>query len=184
MLKRTLIIISLTVAVVVAMQPLQTVHGILPTDAESTALNATDVSVGQTPKQSGNGFLRALKAPFKALSRLFGRGKNNKLQRISDKDIRRFESVAAGQVNDSRSPTQTNPTESTSDHSGATAVEHLEKGRVLLNDKNLNEAIGELTRATSMQPTLTEAYNLLGVAYQLKGFPDQARRAFETGLKL
>lgn len=187
MFKRTQIILSVTVLLLIAIQPLQVVHGILLPHAESIAWTSPDNSGdnGQPIKAQGNSFIRAIKAPFKAIGRLFGRGKNNnnKLQRISEKDIKKFETVAANNVNDSRSTIQTSPTGSALQLRG-TAVEHLERGRTFLDDRKLNEAISELSLAASMDPKLAEAYNLLGVACQLKGLPDQAQRAFETALKV
>jgi len=183
MLKRTLIAISVTVAIVVAVQPLQTVHGILMTNAEWLALNSADTSAadnGQKQEGRDNGFLRALKAPFKAIGRLFGRGKkDNKLQRISEKEIRRFESAPLNQIKDAtvaQASARANPVDN--------AADHLEEGRTLLNNGNLNEAIEELSTAASMDPGLADARNLLGVAYDRKGLPELARRAFEEALKL
>jgi len=100
MLKRSLIILSLTIALVVAVEPLQTVHGVVLTGTEwldantvapgaVNAANTASVPKAQSDGQ-GNGFLRALGAPFRAIGRLFGRKKNeNKLERISEKEARR-----------------------------------------------------------------------------------------------
>jgi len=188
MFKRILIVLSLTISLVVAIEPQRTVHGILMTQAE-LAMNSADAPAAypaQKQEDQGNSFFRAIKAPFRAIGRLFGGGKNsnNKLQRITEKDLKRFETVAANQVNDARSNAQTSPPESAAKKMRATAVEQLEKGRALLNDGNLNEAIAELSRAASMDSKLSEAHNLLGVAYQFKGLPDMARRSFEAALKV
>ena len=110
MLKRTLIVLSMTIALVVAIEPLQTVHGVVLTGSEWLDANTVETGAGNAantasaaPNQSdrqGNGFLRALGAPFRAIGRLFGRGKKNenKLERISEKDVKRFESAPATQV--------------------------------------------------------------------------------------
>jgi hypothetical protein len=99
MLKRTLIILSLTIALVVAIQPLQTVHGIIMTSSQWLTMYSIDDSMlsSQAQEGRGNGFLGALKAPFKAIGRLFGGGKKNKvkLERISEKDAKKFESKPA-----------------------------------------------------------------------------------------
>lgn len=185
MLKRTLIILTLTVSMVIAIQPLQTVQGIIMTQAQWLALNSADTSAaadnGQKQEGRENGFLRALKAPFKALSRLFGRGRkdNNKLERISEKDIKRFESSPAGQIKDA-TMAQPNPRANQAEN----AATHLERGRTLLDNGNLNEAIEELSIAASMDPGLADAHNLLGIAYDRKGLSEFARRAFEQAVKL
>ena len=126
MLKRTLIILSMTIALVVAAEPLQTVHGVVLTGAEwlatntvepnaanaANATNATSAAKGQKSEGQGNGFLRALGAPFRAIGRLFGRGKKNenKLERISEKDAKRFESVPGTQVSKTTQAPETNAT--------------------------------------------------------------------------
>ncbi len=235
MLKRTLIVLSLTLAFVIAAEPLRTVHGIAMTNAEWMAMNAADSSAGTSARQSegrGNSFVRALKAPFKALGRLFGRGKkdNNKLERISEKDIKKFESVPATQVSKSTpvapvSPAATAPAESATTNASNTApagnpaaesagfastpaqaaqtkglpynqatqtnsllynlaVDHLERGRELLNNHDLNGAIGELSKAASANPNLSEASSLLGVAYWRKGLRDLAEKSFANAVRL
>lgn len=187
MMKRTLIVLSLTVALFGAVAPLQSVVGILMSPEELAAVNSSSSSATARNRQesTGNGFLRALKAPFKAIGRLFGRGKKveNKLERLTDKDIRRFESTPVDQIKDA-TVAQANTSGNPADSPAASAVGHLEKGRHLLSIGQLNEAIAELSRAASMDSKLSEAHNLLGVACQRKGLPDQARRAFETVLKL
>src|SRR6185503_13920688 len=70
------------------------------------------------------------------------------------------------------------------DTSSASARGHLEAGREYLLEERYNEAIGELSLATSIDPKLTEAHNLLGVAYDKKGFADRARDSFERAVKM
>src|SRR5215204_3645075 len=55
----------------------------------------------QTEKRKGNKVARIFTAPFRALGKLFGKN-NNKLQRMSDKDADKFESVGVLKVNDER----------------------------------------------------------------------------------
>jgi type IV pilus assembly protein PilF len=62
---------------------------------------------------------------------------------------------------------------------GATARDHLERGRALLDAGELNEAITELSRAASLDPKLSQAHSLLAVAYDRKGLKDRARESFE-----
>ena len=78
--------------VLLALEPVQAVHGILMTDSEVRQLAPADNSTWDFGKQfpggSGNEFVRALKAPFKAIGRLFGRGKKeeNKFERLTEKE--------------------------------------------------------------------------------------------------
>ncbi|MBA2525748.1 MAG: tetratricopeptide repeat protein [Pyrinomonadaceae bacterium] len=187
MMKRALIVLSLTVALFGAVVPLQSVRGILMSPEELAAVNSSTSSATARNRQgsTGNSFVRAFKAPFKAIGRLFGRGKKveNKLERLTDKDIRRFESTPVDQIKDA-TVAQANTSGNPPDRPAASAVGHLEKGRHLLSARHLNEAIAELSLATSTDPSLSEAHNLLGVAYQFKGLPDMARRSFEAALKI
>ncbi len=57
-------------------------------------------------------------------------------------------------------------------------------GREYLLEGRYNEAITELSTAVSLDPKLTEAHNLLGVAYDKKGFGDRAKESFERAVKL
>jgi len=203
MLKRTLIVLSMTIALIVVAEPLQTVHGIIMTEAERLTVNSANTPApsvnGQKQEGRGNGFLRALKAPFKAIGRLFRRGKkdDNKLQRISAEDAKRFESAPAIQlskttpaaVSSTGNATESSGMVSTADRNSAHALEtialdHLEKGRAMLNSHDVNGAIGELSRAASANPKLSEASSLLGVAYWRKGLRDLAERSFETAVRI
>ena len=218
MLKRSLIILSLSVALVVAVEPLQTVHGVVLTGSEwldantveagaASAATTASIPKGQSDGQ-GNGFLRALGAPFRAIGRLFGRGKKNenKLERISEKDAKRFESVPATQVSKTTQPPEVNSAasaitgnpgmsttaaktlstaaQSPKDALEAMALEHLEQGRTLLDSNDLSSAISELSLAASANPKLSEASTLLGVAYWRKGLRDLAERSFENAVRL
>ncbi|MBA3356142.1 MAG: tetratricopeptide repeat protein [Pyrinomonadaceae bacterium] len=187
MLKRTLIVISLAVALMLGAQQQQRVHGILMTDAELLTMNRADATAANNEQTQGreNNLLHALKAPFKAIGRLFGRGRkgDNKLQRLSENDAKRFESTPVNQISDATSVAQVGP-ESDPRNIQGSAQAHLERGRALLNGGNLNEAIAELSRAASLDFKLSEAHNLLGVAYQLKGLPEMGRRSFQAALKV
>ena len=202
MLKRTLIVLAMTMAIVIVAEPLQTVHGIVMTQAEYLAMNAVDTPAAGSESREGrgNGFLRALKAPFKAIGRLFGRGKknDNKLERISEKDAKRFTSAPAVEVNKTSPAAEVSSSGNTTESPGlvttastnpADALEtiardHLEKGRALLDNNDLNGAIGELSQAASANPKLSEANTLLGVAYWRKGLRDLAVRSFETAVRI
>lgn len=134
-------------------------------------------------KKSGDGFMRAMGAPFRALGRLFGVGKKNDQQtrRSSDKDRPKFESTKVLRIKDARTPVET-PAPSTST-SPETADVHLQRGRELLSGGDLNGALAELSMAASLDPKSSEARNLLGVAYECKGLRDRALESFKTAVK-
>jgi Flp pilus assembly protein TadD len=201
MLKRMLLIALLASAMIVAVEPLQTVHGIIMTRSQWLMMYSADDSTLSAQVQEGheNGFLGALKAPFKAIGKLFGGGKKKvKLERISEKDAKKFESTPAVQTtNNTPLPAASSPAEATDvfgmTASGQTtsadtlktiALEHLNKGRTLLNSHDLNGAIGELSMAASANPNLSEASTLLGVAYWRKGLRDVAQRSFENAVRI
>jgi Flp pilus assembly protein TadD len=202
MLKRTLLVLSLTITMAFATVPLQTVHGIIMTQSQWLMMNSSDDSIlsSQVQEGRGNGFLGALKAPFKAIGRLFRRGKKNKvkLERISEKDAKQFESVPGVQTTNTTQVAEagsngnatgssgmaTNGMNGAADAFETVALDHLEKGRALLNSHDLNGAIGELSMAASADPKLSEASTLLGVAYWRKGLSDLAQRSFETAVRI
>ena len=182
MLKSSLRMLLLTTALIFAVEPLQSVQGILLPATELAMLNAPDTPGGDTRVQSedrGNGFVRALRAPFKAIGRLFHRGKKDevKLERTSEKDAKKF----AGQSANSTTVSQLTPSQKPIS-AGPSATDHLASGRALLNAGSLNEAIAELSTALSLDPKLSEAQTLLGVAYDRKGLAARAEAAFETAL--
>jgi len=202
MLKRTLIVLTMSVVMIVAIEPLQSVHGLLLSADEIAALDAANAPGDRANKAEGrgSGFVRALGAPFRAIGRLFGRKKKdaNKLERISEKDAKRFESApsieltrtapAAPVSSSGNAPDilgmMTTGNQSAAEMLSASATDHLEKGRALLNSNDLNGAIGELSSAASANPKLSEASTLLGVAYWRKGLRDRAEAAFETAVKI
>jgi Tfp pilus assembly protein PilF len=118
-----------------------------------------------------------LSAPFKAFGRLFGHKDDNKIERMTEKDGERFASVGVSKVEDVRTAEARKVT------LDGSAKQHLAAGRQYLIDGQLNEAIAELSTAASLDPKLTEAHNLLGVAYDKKGFGDRAKEAYEHAVK-
>ena len=131
------------------------------------------------PKKKGNKVVKVLAAPFKLLGRVFGGGgDDNKVSRMTEKDAERFESVGVTKIDDARHQG------TKKDTSSASAREHLEAGREYLIEERYSEAISELSLAASIDPKLTEAHNLLGVAYDKKGFNDRARDSFERAVKM
>lgn len=187
MLRHFLIVLALGLMLLLVAEPIQSVHGVLMTPSEVEMTNSAPEPANTTGK-SGNVFIRVLKAPFKAIGRLFGAGKDDKLHRLSEKDVKKFESPGVVKVVDARiapvpAPDTTAPT-TTADSNEALAQQRLESGRNFLNSGQLNEAISELSTAASLNPKLGEAQNLLGVAYESKGMRDIALKSFEKGLKL
>lgn len=203
MLKRICIVLAISLAFIVAAEPANTVHGILMTPAEVEMVNSTAAdssnSSATTKDNGGNGFVRVLKAPFKAIGRLFGFGRkdNNKLQRMSEKDAKKFESSALTRVVDARiAPDQQTTTRPAADQLTikastmsdkeaklVAAREQLEYGRQLLNNGDFNGAINTLSVAISLNSKLKEAHNLMGVAYESKGLRGLAFKSFELALK-
>lgn len=182
-LKRTLLVLFLAASLVFGVSGLRSAQTIVLTDKEVATLNQADglTEVGANSSGRGNSLLRVLKAPFKAIGRLFGRGKrdDNKLHRLSQKDVKHFESAKLTRVVDA---VEAAPATASAAQMGA--AERIEDGRNLLHSDKLNEAIAELSLAASTDPKLAEAHNLLGVAYHRKGLRELARKSFETALKL
>jgi tetratricopeptide (TPR) repeat protein len=191
MVKRSLLVLSLTLVLVSSAVPVRPVYGVLMTPDEIAMLDGA-AKDGDGQSKGGNTFVKVLKAPFKAIGRLFGAGKkdDDKLQRLSRKDVKKFESVGTARVVDARTtgfetPATALPSETTLtvDPALASAQENLERGRTLLNAGNVNDAIAALSNAASTDPKLHEAYNLLGVAYEAKGIRERAFESFEKALK-
>jgi Tfp pilus assembly protein PilF len=128
-----------------------------------------------TETKKGNKVARVL-APFKAFGKLFGHKDKNKLERMTEKDAEKFESVGVARVDDARFVEQKKQL-------SASAKEHLAAGREFLKAGRLNEAIGELSTAVSMDPKLGEAHSLLGVAYDQKGLRDRAKESYEKAVR-
>jgi len=141
--------------------------------------SGADAGNAEQPKKKGNKVVKVLAAPFKMFGRLFGGGDDtNKVHRMTEKDAARFESAGVTRIEDANNkPVKRDSTLSS-------AKEHLEAGREYLLQGNYNDAISEFSMATSLDPKLTEAHNLLGVAYDKKGFNDRARESFERAVKM
>jgi Flp pilus assembly protein TadD len=186
-MKHSLIVFALVLAFVIAAAPRHASHSMLMTEAEIAALEAASVETVEDTMKSeggGNAFVRVLKAPFKAIGRLFGGGKkkdDNKFHRLTEKDVKQFQSAPNPRLINVQNADA--PPVATAAIPGD-AKSHLEAGRSLLNKGQLNDAIAELSKSVSLDEKLAETHNLLGVAYQFKGLPDWARREFELALKL
>jgi Tfp pilus assembly protein PilF len=135
-------------------------------------------AVDEPRKKGGNKVVKVLAAPFKAFGKLFGGGNDkNKIHRMTEKDAERFETVGVTRIEDANTPAK-------KETASGSAREHLELGREYLLEGRYNEAVSELSMAVSLDPKLTEAHNLLGVAYDKKGFTDRAKDSFERAVKL
>ena len=150
-------------------------------DPDAIVLEDSGSEAGTTeeqPKKSGgNKVLKVVTAPFRAVGRLFGGGnKENKIERMTEKDAERFESVGVTRIQDARTFKPVT--------SASSAREHLEAGREFLLNGAYNEAISELSTAVSLDPKLSEAHNLLGVAFDKKGFGERAKQSFEKAVKI
>jgi Flp pilus assembly protein TadD len=164
-----------------------------PSAEDVSAFDIDDVSTidkfPTTKKKRGNGFVRAIGAPFRALGRLFGGGnKKNEQQarRLSSKEMEKFETTKLTRINDAITPVASSASETlpTTPTSIATFEKHLNKGRELLLAGDVNEAITELKTAAALHQRSAEANKLLGVAYESKGWRDSALRSFELAVRL
>ena len=149
-------------------------------DPDAIVLEDSGAEAGnaEQPKKKGNKVVKVLAAPFKMFGKLFGGDDTNKVHRMTEKDAERFETAGVTRIEDANNKPVKRDT------SNASAKEHLENGREYLLEGNYNEAISELSMAASLDPKLTEAHNLLGVAYDKKGFNDRARESFERAVKM
>ncbi len=149
-------------------------------DPDAIVLEDSGSEAGvEQPKKKRNKVVKVLAAPFKLFGRMFGGGDDkNKVYRMTEKDAEKFETVGITKVEDARNQGKKRDT------SSASAREHLEAGREYLLEERYGEAISELSLAASIDPKLTEAHNLLGVAYDKKGFSDRARDSFERAVKM
>ena len=135
-------------------------------------------AIDEPRKKGGNKVVKVLAAPFKAFGKLFGGGNDkNKIHRMTEKDAEQFATVGVTRIEDARTPAK-------KETSTGSAREHLEIGREYLIEGRYSEAVSELSTAVSLDPKLTEAHNLLGVAYDKKGFGDRAKESFERAVKL
>jgi len=127
-------------------------------------------------KGGGNKIVKVLAAPFKAIGGLFRHNNEGKLQRMTEKDAEKFASVGVAKI-------ETGNANSLRAGITGSASEHLAAGKQFLQDGKYNEAIAELSLAASLDPKLSEAHNLLGIAFTQKGFSERAKDSFERAIK-
>src|SRR3982751_1475616 len=74
-------------------------------DTDTNIIEQNGAEAGKVKeKKKGNGVISALKAPFKAIGKLFGKGNDdNRIQRLTEKDAEKFEASGVARVEDSRS---------------------------------------------------------------------------------
>ena len=149
-------------------------------DTSTNVVAASGAEAGAdapTPKKKGGSlFGKIFKAPLKAVGRLFGKGDDDKLARMNEKDSERFESTAVLRVEDRDNARPAPPAE------GGSARDYLERGRALLEEGRLNDAIAELSRAASLDPKLSQAHSLLAVAYDRKGLHERAEDSYKHAI--
>jgi Flp pilus assembly protein TadD len=180
---RRVIIIFVAFALLVSATALWEAQGDERDGDTATNIVATNTgtdagSDAQARKKKGGGFFKILKAPFKAVGRLFGKGDDSgKLARMTERDGERFESTGVMRVEDRDHARPNAPDE------GGTARDYLERGRALLEAGRLNEAVAELSRAASLDPKLAQAHSLLAVAYDQKGLHDRAQDSYKHAME-
>ena len=180
-----------------SMVPIESVDDSLNADADV----APDSSSAKE-KKGGNGFVRAISAPFRAIGRLFGGGKkkDQRVSRISDNDAKKFGTTLATRIKDSESETPEPPASSNEQLPAAevsakraTANQQavvsavnvsISKARTAINVGDFETAIAELARAASLDSHNAEVQNLLGVAFESRGMRQRALDSFEKAVHL
>jgi len=193
-----MVVLSLTLMLVFTAHPTQPVYGVLMTPDEVAMANASSDTEN---KDSSNAFVRAMSAPFKAIGKLFGAGKkDNKPHRLSEKDVKKFETTGTVRVVDATlvaTPEsmglKTNPAPATDATATAPSKEELNKiqarqnvarARTILDNNNINNEVFDLLNtAIKLDPKNGEAHNLLGIAYEAKGMRQWAFKSFEAAVR-
>jgi len=171
-------------------------------DSASVDADAAPNASADKEKKGGNGFVRAISAPFRAIGRLFGGGKkkDQRVSRISDNDAKKFGTTLATRIKDSESQTP-EPPASSSEQLPATEISAkrasanqeaisaalslaIMKGRAAIDLGDLDVAIAELSRAASLAPLSAQVQNLLGVAFEGKGMRQRALDSFQNAVHL
>jgi len=209
MYKRLAIVLVLTLTLVLGFAARgQSVFSSVLSEAEIAAINEADAADATATnddtqtKDGGNRFVKVITAPYKAIGRIFGRGgskkDDNKLHRLSEKDVKKFESSKITRVVDARTapaPTTTAPDADPNISAASTsnapageldktlARENLQRARELFGQNDINNAINALLMAVTLDPQLWDAHNLLGIAYEMKGMRSKALESLETALK-
>lgn len=152
-------------------------------DTATNVVAASGAEAGsdaQAPRKKGGGiFGKIFKAPFKAVGKLLGRDdEGGRVARMTEKDAERFESAGVVRVEDRDNRRPAPPEE------GGDARDYLGRGRALLEEGRLNDAIDQLSRAASLDPKLSQAHNLLAVAYERKGLHERAEDSYRRAIEV
>jgi len=142
----------------------------------------SDVGAWSRPASAGETQAPASFSIGKIFRAIFGGSKKKKaVAKITEKDIKKFESSEVTRVSDAKTPAvaPVTPTADTGIDDRSLA-ERIQRGRELLNAGQLNEAITELTTAAVLEPKSGEVHMLLGVTYDRKGLGGRARDEFEA----
>jgi len=144
----------------------------------------------EAQKKSGNGFARALGAPFRALARIFSGGKGEKKpaaapQRTTEKDAASFESAIMTRVSNTEVG-EAAPAAASASAPGAgySAFDKVAQARRMLEQERVSEAIGLLSSAATVAPDMAAAHHLLGYAYDRKGLRQLSYHHYESALRL
>ena len=169
----------------------------LPTESvaadDSTSIDEqTAATDSTTKKKKGNGFVRTISAPFRALGRLFGGSSDKKTdqqaRRSSEKDVKQFESTFVTRIKDARVQSPASAEQQKDSPEQTLAVSALSvnimEGRAYINTGNFDGAVAKLTSAASMDSHNAEVQNLLGVAFEGKGMRQRALDSFENAVRL
>src|SRR5215207_4791197 len=178
---RRVIIIFATFALIVSVTALWDAQGDeRDGDTATNVVAASGSEAGaevKAPKKKGGIFGKIFKAPFKAVGKLFGKDGDGKgLTRMTEKDAENFESAGVLRVEDRDNVRPAPPAE------GGDARDYLERGRTLLEEGRLNDAIDQLSRAASLDPKLSQAHSLLAVAYGRKGLNERAEDSYKRAV--
>ena len=115
---------------------------------------------------------------------IFGGNKKKKpVEKITEKDIKKFEASEVTRVADAKTPKLDPATQPGTTLEDRPLAERIQKARAFLNAGQVNEAITELTTAAALAPKSGEVRTLLGVAYDRKGWGGRAREEFEAALQ-
>ena len=154
-------------------------------DAENDGDDTESDSSKAPAKKNGNGFVRALGAPFRAIGRLFSGGDKKNGQRQAQRGNARgevkFESHKILRVNDALTQDSSAPTSPVLQSAANTP---LQRGKELLMTRDLNGAIAQLSMAASSDSQSGEARNLLGVAFENKGLRQRALDSFKAAVQI
>src|SRR4051812_21536378 len=83
------------------------------TDANIVRDAGSEVGSNMEKKSGGNRVVKVLTAPFRAFRRLFGGGKDSREpQRLSEKDVARFENTGTARITDAMTPPEARPSAS------------------------------------------------------------------------